>query len=149
MTPKKNARMAVLRALTSEKLTLATVAEIAGIPKSTAREILDRAQVDGSKGYVLDVAMPLIVTHYRKAGEQVAAEIARERATVAKNERMLSDIALAEKVGKVVSVDEMRRLLEACFVQFRETVRKLPGLTNEQKETVCAIVADMTLREDQ
>lgn len=101
----------------------------------------------GSEGGGYDVrqAVSAIVAHYRDMSEKVARQTEGDRARKMRAEADDAEVMAAQRIGLLVSRDEMRRLLEGLLVKFREDIRAIPWATLEQKRAICDLVAKMVL----
>ncbi len=96
-------------------------------------------------GYDVRQAVPAIVGHYRGISERNSRVSADAKARQQEADAARSELALAQDLGKLISRDEGKRLMESVVVQFREGVRAITWLTLEQKKTICDLVAKMVL----
>ena len=137
---KKDAKTAVC-----ERLPMLALAALYDIPRSSMQDILQRAGVQSDGGYSLQEASKAIVHHFRTKAESDASEDARNRSLKLQAEADMAQLDLAEKVGQLAPVEEVRGMVESFFTQVREAVKKVksPGLTMEHKRDVCDALASI------
>lgn len=112
-----------------------------GVSEPTLYRILVGAGLDGSKGFEIIGAAKLAVTHFREKAEANArvGDEAATRKKVADADHAEMDFMVAAR--KLMSIDEGRRWMESVFVTAREKIRMLDGLTSDQKNAVCELLA--------
>lgn len=109
------------------------------------RGIMAPLGIGTGDGYDVRQAVPAIVAHYRDMSEKVARQTEGDRARKMRAEADDAEVMAAQRIGLLVSRDEMRRLLESLLVKFREDIRAIPWATLEQKRAICDLVAKMVL----
>lgn len=121
------------------------LAQWLGVNGSSLRAILGPLEISTKEGYDFMAAVPAVLNHFRAIAEKTSKETAASTARQKEAEAGSAELDFAVKLGKLVSRDEMRRLLEQLIVSYRESVRAISWLTLEQKKTICDLVAKMVL----
>ena len=132
----------------SGKLTFQRIASLVEMPASTVREIIVvKGKMEGRGGIELGVALPLIIRHYRDQAEAAARDEKSDRARMTKANADEAELDLGKKLGTLVPKARMEQIILNGLTVARENIRRMTGLTMEQKLAVCEIIASVTLEE--
>lgn len=94
-------------------------------------------------------AVPHVVDMLLKTLYTSTLDIKRDKARAAAAAADTAEIELEKLKGNLVSRDEVRRVMENAVVTFREKVRFMDGLNLEQKKSVCDLLANLRLEDDE
>lgn len=130
------------------RLPLATLAGFFDLPKTTLQDILGRANVITDGGFSLHDSARAVMNHYKAQAETESTQATKDKNAILAMQREQQAISLANEQGKLLPKDAMRRMIEGLFVSMREEIRKMDGLTLDQKKAVCLVLAKATIPEE-